>query len=373
MKIAYPGSFDPWTKGHQSVIENIVERDPTVQIEVLIADNPDKRYLFSSRKRKEMIENEIAILNRTNIEVFVVEDLIADYLYEQDIHFIIRGVRNNSKDVSEELDLARINSTLVGNPLTLLIPQTNPLLDVVSSSNLKVLTEYGILTQEYASSYIREEVRVKTSGKPLVGVYGTIASGKSTLCHHLVYGHRGDRIFHINMDEIAHKIYESNLPVHKKITKKIKTLFDIKAIGGGIEFRKELGEVVFSNKAALDTLTNIMLEPILRLMYKEIEKLPRGIILIESAILVERDLLDIVDHNIIHVTCDAEERSKRLKKRGLSKKRINKRINSLLAPVSAERIIKEAQEKEVERLYIKHEDYNTTVEKLIDRYLGKGI
>jgi len=348
MRVAYSGSFDPFTSGHKSIVENLLNRDSSIYIDIIIGDNPNKTYLFSPEQRKEFIEIELADYKK-QVHVIIYDGVIANYVYEQNIPFIIRGIRNNNSDVNDELNLARMNSTLNGEPLTLLIPQPDPSLDIVSSSNLKMLNKLGLALNDYASANIREHLRRKLTGKVLVGVTGGMACGKSTLCKQLG---SFSNIYHINMDLLGHDIYDNSAPVYKNLQQHIIKYF--KLTDKNLINRKELGDIVFKDPVKLKYLNNLLLEPILHLLYKKLHELPRGdaIVLIESAILVDLDLTEIVDHNIIHVTCDSHVQYDRLRKRKLTPKQITDRIISQLTDGYVDLKIKAIQQKEHDRLYL---------------------
>ena len=357
MKLAYTGSFDPWTKGHQSIVETLLDRDNSIIMHIIIGVNSKKKYVFSALARKEFIEIDL-LKYKDRVKVVIVDDAVANYIYGQDIPFIVKGIRNNATDANDEITQARINNKLIGEPITLIVPQTKPDLDIVSSSNLKILNQFGLPLTDYASAFVREELRLKLTKKILVGVTGGMASGKSTLCKQLnVFSN----IHHINMDGLAHIIYESELPVHKRIQKQIIQQFGL--TGGKLIDRQELGDIVFKDKYKLIELTNMLLEPILHLMHKRINELPEGIILIESAILIEYNLTELVDHNVIHVECDPMEQLNRLKKRGLTLRQRKNRVLSQLSPKETKQRIKAIQSNEHNRLFM---SVNTTDTKRVN-------
>ncbi|MFB3148670.1 MAG: adenylyltransferase/cytidyltransferase family protein, partial [Thermodesulfobacteriota bacterium] len=77
MKIAiYPGSFDPFTYGH----ENIIERSVKVfdQIIVAVAHNTSKKTIFTVEERVEIL-NEV-FKNRDDVKVDYFEGLLVEYI-----------------------------------------------------------------------------------------------------------------------------------------------------------------------------------------------------------------------------------------------------------------------------------------------------
>ncbi|MDD5456639.1 MAG: dephospho-CoA kinase [Candidatus Margulisbacteria bacterium] len=366
-KFGYPGSFDPWTKGHLSVITSLLDKDPDAKIEIIIAKNPDKAGLFLPEERKFIIENSIPQKYLDRVRVTIVQGIVASYMFENNIPYFIKGIRD-SKDYSYETELALLNNTLYGSPLTLLIPQMDMGLSHVSSSNLKLLTNIGVPLDRYAPAYVRELLKMKTTGKLMIGVTGGISSGKSTLCKTLsTYSMDKDTPIHyINMDALGHVILtekENVLPLYKKVRSAIAEMFGHNVLeADGTINRKLLGDIVFADKNKLDQLTDLMLEPILFLMGKRIQKIKTGIIFLESAILVDRKLTELVDENMIIVAVDKDVQKQRMIEiRGLEPEQADKRIESQLPQDAVRQSIADLQTNNYDRLLLQlsgNEDLN---------------
>lgn len=119
MKIAiYPGSFDPITNGHLDLIQRALQLFD--QLVVAIADNPDKKPLFSSEERLEMVKTVVEDLKQVKAILF--SGLLADLAKEIKASAIIRGVRAVS-DFEFEFQLALMNRKLAPKTETVfLIP-----------------------------------------------------------------------------------------------------------------------------------------------------------------------------------------------------------------------------------------------------------
>jgi pantetheine-phosphate adenylyltransferase len=107
-KIAvYPGSFDPITNGHVSIIEralNIFDR-----LIVTVAVNASKNPLFTIAERQEMIRE--ATREYPGVIVDTFEGLLVDYVAKKKIRVIIRGLRAMS-DYESELQMTLMNRKL---------------------------------------------------------------------------------------------------------------------------------------------------------------------------------------------------------------------------------------------------------------------
>jgi len=89
LKAAFPGSFDPPTSGHI----NIIQRAAAIfeELVVVVAENKQKKYLFSAEERASMIRK--LVKDRKNVSVVVCDCLIVDFLQKMGIKLLIRGVR----------------------------------------------------------------------------------------------------------------------------------------------------------------------------------------------------------------------------------------------------------------------------------------
>lgn len=103
----YPGSFDPMTNGHVSIINSgLVCFDRLV---VAVLSNPKKNPLFTVEERVEMIREEFQ--NAPNIEVDSFDGLLVDYCRQKNVRVILRGLRAVA-DFEYELQMANMNRHL---------------------------------------------------------------------------------------------------------------------------------------------------------------------------------------------------------------------------------------------------------------------
>jgi pantetheine-phosphate adenylyltransferase len=102
----YPGSFDPITMGHLDIIERSAKLFDEVIVAVLL--NIDKRPMFSTEERVEMIEQ---AAQWSNVRVSTFDGLLVQYATEQGAQVIVRGIRAVS-DYEYELQMALMNRRL---------------------------------------------------------------------------------------------------------------------------------------------------------------------------------------------------------------------------------------------------------------------
>lgn len=132
----FPGTFDPFTIGHESV----VRRALTFMDELIIAIgiNENKRTHFSVDQRLQQIRELYKDEARIRVEAY--SCLTVDFALQQDAQFIIRGIRT-VKDFEYEETIADVNRKLAGVETILLF--TEPELTSISSTTVRELLSYG--------------------------------------------------------------------------------------------------------------------------------------------------------------------------------------------------------------------------------------
>ncbi len=126
-KAIFPGSFDPITLGHI----DIIERGANLFDEIIIAIgiNADKKYMFSLKQRVQFIE--ACFADNSKIKVATYKGLTVDFCKENNVDFILRGLRNTT-DFEFEKSIANANNTLAGLESVFLL--TSPKTSYISSS-----------------------------------------------------------------------------------------------------------------------------------------------------------------------------------------------------------------------------------------------
>ncbi len=108
-KIAvYPGTFDPITNGHLSIVNRALKIFDKLIIAIL--NNPQKAPLFSLDERITMIR-EVLKIESNNIEIDSFDGLLVDYVIKKESNVILRGLRALS-DFEYEFQMALMNRKL---------------------------------------------------------------------------------------------------------------------------------------------------------------------------------------------------------------------------------------------------------------------
>jgi len=137
MKAAFPGSFDPPTLGHLDIIRRAAGLFD--ELLVVIAENRQKKYLFSAAERIDMIRQLTGEFD--NVSVTSCDSLIVKFLRKQNIRLLIRGIRG-MEDFSYEFELSMINKALDSSIETIFM-STDPEYLVLRSSSIKELASFG--------------------------------------------------------------------------------------------------------------------------------------------------------------------------------------------------------------------------------------
>lgn len=132
----FPGTFDPFTVGHYS----IVKRGLAIFDEIVIGIgiNHSKRTLFTAEKRKEIILQ--AFSGEPRVKVMIYNSLTIDFATSVDAGFILRGLRTVA-DFEYERTLGDTNRILSGVETVILF--TESAYAHISSTVARDLISYG--------------------------------------------------------------------------------------------------------------------------------------------------------------------------------------------------------------------------------------
>ena len=133
----YPGSFDPITNGHISILRRTLTIFDSVS--VAVAENPTKNTLFSLEESIEMIRESVKKDRKVYIESF--RGLLVDYVESKNTNVIIRGMRALS-DFEYEFQMSLMNRKLNKNIQTIFM-MTDYQWFYTSSTIIKEAARYG--------------------------------------------------------------------------------------------------------------------------------------------------------------------------------------------------------------------------------------
>jgi pantetheine-phosphate adenylyltransferase len=143
-KIAlFAGSFDPFTRGHEAVVEAALQLFDEVVIGV--GENVSKKSLLSVEQRCRLIADNYK--NESRVRVASYNTLTGDFAREVGATVLVRGVRN-SVDFEFERTIEATNRQLFPELTTVLLPTPVEVMHI-SSSMVRELLAFGRDVKEY--------------------------------------------------------------------------------------------------------------------------------------------------------------------------------------------------------------------------------
>lgn len=100
----FPGSFDPFTAGHEAILRRILPLFDKVVVAVGV--NSEKRYMFSVEERLERIRSMLS--DCPTVEITSYTGMTIDLCHRLGAKVIIRGIRT-AKDFEYEQTVAAVN------------------------------------------------------------------------------------------------------------------------------------------------------------------------------------------------------------------------------------------------------------------------
>lgn len=138
MRIAvFPGSFDPFTRGHEDVVRRAVKLFDKVIVG--IGYNPKKERYFPLEVMEDRIRD--LFLDEPTVEVISYDNLTAEFAHKQGARFLLRGLRNTT-DFEYENSIAQANRSVYPDLETVFLI-TSPSLAYISSSIVRELHRFG--------------------------------------------------------------------------------------------------------------------------------------------------------------------------------------------------------------------------------------
>lgn len=151
----YPGTFDPFTCGHQ----NLVDRSLRIFDEVIVAVAPSirKQPLFSVEERLDMMRKSLAGYERIRIDVF--DSLLVQYVASKGGIAIIRGLRAVS-DFEYELQMALMNRRMTPRIETVFMMPSEEY-SFLTATIVKEIASFGGPVHDLVPEPVEKELRLK--------------------------------------------------------------------------------------------------------------------------------------------------------------------------------------------------------------------
>jgi len=156
----YPGSFDPMTNGHLDIATRAAKLFEKLIIGIY--DTPeDKRLLFTTKERLELVRR--AIVNLPNVKAESFTGLTVDFAIKMGAQAMVRGLRMGA-DFEREFDLAMMNKKL-SPELEVVCLMANQEYQFLSSSLLKEAASLGGNIDSFVPKHVVEALKRKVHNK----------------------------------------------------------------------------------------------------------------------------------------------------------------------------------------------------------------
>jgi len=155
IKVVYPGTFDPITRGH----EDVVRRAAGLFGEVLVAVAASRSAtLFSLDERVAMARAVFA--NFPNVRVEGFDDLLMNYVRAQNSRVVLRGLRAVS-DFEYEFQMAGMNRSLHPDVETVFLTPAEQY-TFISASMVREIARFGGDVSKFVSPLVAAKLLEKT-------------------------------------------------------------------------------------------------------------------------------------------------------------------------------------------------------------------
>jgi pantetheine-phosphate adenylyltransferase len=157
IKVVYPGTFDPFTRGH----EDLVRRAARVfdRVVVGVADSQSKQPLFTGAERVEMARDTLAQV--PNVEVIGFSALLMDFVREQGANIILRGLRAVS-DFEYEFQMAGMNRHLHPDVETLFLTPSEQY-TFISATIVREIAKFGGDVSHFVHPAVGDRIRARVA------------------------------------------------------------------------------------------------------------------------------------------------------------------------------------------------------------------
>ncbi len=157
MKVVYPGTFDPFTRGHEDLVRRASRLFESVVVG--IADSEAKRPFFSVDERLAMTRE--VLRPYPNVEVLSFSSLLMDFVHAQGASVILRGLRAVS-DFEYEFQMAGMNRNLYPEIETLFLTPDEKYM-FVSATIVREIARFGGDVSKFVHPVVSEGLRRKVA------------------------------------------------------------------------------------------------------------------------------------------------------------------------------------------------------------------
>jgi pantetheine-phosphate adenylyltransferase len=155
LTIVYPGTFDPFTRGHEDLVRRAARLFD--QVIVGVADSEAKRPHFTTAERVAMAREVLAPF--ANVEVTSFSSLLMDFVHDHNARIILRGLRAVS-DFEYEFQMAGMNRNLYPEVETLFLTPGEQYM-FVSATIVREIAKFGGDVSQFVHPSVAARLKAK--------------------------------------------------------------------------------------------------------------------------------------------------------------------------------------------------------------------
>jgi pantetheine-phosphate adenylyltransferase len=157
LNVVYPGTFDPFTRGHEDLVRRASRLFNRVVIGV--ADSEAKRPFFATDERVAMAREVLAPL--LNVEVKSFSSLLMDFVHAEDAQVILCGLRAAS-DFEYEFQMAGMNRILHPEVETLFLTPSEQYM-FISATIVREIARFGGDVSQFVHPLVAARLKTKAA------------------------------------------------------------------------------------------------------------------------------------------------------------------------------------------------------------------
>ncbi|MGZ8711642.1 MAG: pantetheine-phosphate adenylyltransferase [Thermoanaerobaculia bacterium] len=157
LKVVYPGTFDPFTRGHEDLVRRAARLFDNVV--VAIAASEAKRPFFDTSARVEMAREVLASV--PNVTVTSFDTLLLNFVRAQRAQVVMRGLRAVS-DFEYEFQMAGMNRRLDPDVETLFLTPSEEY-TFVSATIVREIAKFGGDISSFVHPLVNERLKARVA------------------------------------------------------------------------------------------------------------------------------------------------------------------------------------------------------------------
>jgi len=158
LKVVYPGTFDPFTRGHEDLVRRAAQLFHTVVVGV--AASASKTPYFGLEERVEMAREVLAPF--PNVTVTSFSTLLMDFVHAHGARVILRGLRAVS-DFEYEFQMAGMNRNLHPEVETLFLTPAEQYM-FISATIVREIARFGGDVSMFVHPAVNRRLQAKAAG-----------------------------------------------------------------------------------------------------------------------------------------------------------------------------------------------------------------